>query len=940
MMTLRNLLPLFLLAALLGFGPTGRETVNSIGVRLVRVEPGSFTMGEASPRADGWDESPAHKVTISSPFLISETEITAEQFAEFQPGFTGSLTEGSAATGISWHEANAFCEWLTRKEGKPYRLPTEAEWEYAARAGAKGSLWSGDAPPAPDAPNPWGLKAIHSGPAEWCYDWYGPYADWDQVDPVGPVSGLSKVVRGGGLDRDSPYYARAANRASYAPAFGMMRGTDRVTARETSMPSTEPTLQGLIGLWFGRTNLTDPKAVDEITTLDLDWRFFQQPGQDRGEMWSGRWLGFIQAPTSGPITFHAASDRAVTLLVGGQKVIAWEGGEAQKSGTIELVEGKRYSVEIVYTHDHGAKTYLTLQWSWEGQSTTAIPREALSYSPAQRQQAVDEAPRQYLPGHHSIGLRVVQGPLPATPALPEILPFIQRCVVAGNNPHLQKGPDPSKPWLRRRPLLTIPSVGSSREETIGVGMHPGLLGHNHNPGFEIMPNGDLLAILFTSPYGPGGEDQPEVAMIASRLRFGADEWDMQEMFLDFADVNDTSSLLWREGDTVYLFWGHTFYNRAYPFQWTASTDSGASWGPVRFPQFRREIGPRTNQPVSTALRDRRGIFYLPSDAIGGTSVLWATDNNFDTWFDTGGRTFGRHTNIALTRDGRILGMGGKNSDIDGFMPKSISDDGGKTWKVSKTPFPELGSGQRPSLLRLASGRLFFAGDLQHSSGQHPEAYKERGAYVAVSEDDGETWRIKQLPGALPADPKGFNRNPNPTLGYTVARQAANGLIHMISTKTLPPQHWELNEAWILSQDAGLADAPVSQIVDVKEQRHLFPSGRVRRLWSAGRLATGEYRLQGRVTSFYENGVEEWTVEYDRGVKRGMEVYRTPSDQKLWERDHKDDGSETWRQFWPDGSVKSESNWRGGRADGTARIWDRKGHLLRQVVFKNGSARGE
>jgi len=933
-MTFRNSLFLLLLAALLGFFAPDSESSNSIGIRMIRIEPGSFTMGEASPRADGWDETPAHKVTISHPFLISETEITVEQFAQFQPDFTGSRTEGSAATGMSWHEANAFCEWLSHKEGKPYRLSTEAEWEYAARAGTSTPFWSGEAPPAADAPNPWGLKGVHSGAAEWCYDWYGPYAEEDQVDPIGVSSGLSKVVRGGGLDRDSSYYARAANRASYAPAFLMMRGTDRVTSQNPVTPSSEPTLQGLIGLWYGRINLTDPKAVDEVTILNLDWRFYQQPGQDRGEMWSARWSGFIQAPTTGPVTFDASSDRAVTLLIDGKTVLAWEGGEAQKAGTIPLIKGKKYPIEIVYAHDHGEKTYLNLQWSWAGQPTTAIASEALSYSPAQRQQAVAQAPRQYLPGHHSIGFRVVQAPLPATPALPEILPSIQRCV-AGKDTDLSKGPDPSKARLRRRPLLTIPSVGSSREETIAAGMHPGMLGHNHNPGFEVMPNGDLLAVLFTSAYGPGGEDQPEVAMIATRLRFGADEWDMQEMFLDFADVNDTSSLLWREGDSVYLFWGHTFYNRAYPFQWTASTDSGATWSPVRFPQFRAEIGPRTNQPVSTALRDGRGVFYLPSDAIGGTSVLWATDDNFQKWFDTGGRTFGRHTNIALTKDGRILGMGGKNSNIDGYMPKSISSDGGKTWRVSKTPFPELGSGQRPSLLRLASGRLFFAGDLQHSSGQYPDAFKERGAYVALSDDDGETWRIKQLPGVLPADPNGFHRNLNPTLGYTVARQAPNGLIHMISTKTLPPLHWELNEAWILSADAGLLATPASAIVDVKEHRQLFPSGRVRRVWGAGTLATREYRLHGRDTWFYENGVEEWTVEYDRGRKVGTETYRLPTGQKAWVREHRQDGSHTWRQFWPDGSIKSESNWRAGRADGPARIWDRNGRVS-QAVFRNGS----
>jgi hypothetical protein len=289
------------------------------------------------------------------------------------------------------------------------------------------------------------------------------------------------------------------------------------------------------------------------------------------------------------------------------------------------------------------------------------------------------------------------------------------------------------------------------------------------------------------------------------------------------------------------------------------------------------------------------------------------------------------------KDGRIRGMGGKNTDLDGFMPKSISADGGKTWSVSKTPFPALGSGQRPALLRLASGRLFFAGDLQHSSGEYPAVFKERGAYVALSEDDGETWRIKRLPGVLPADPKGFHNNPHPTLGYTVARQAPNGLIHLISTKTLPPQHWELNEAWILSRDGGLSQPAESPIIDVKEYRELYPSGRPRRIWSAGRLVTGEYRLHGRNTWFNENGTPEWIVEYDRGRKIGTEICLTPTGQKAWICEHRKDGSYTRTEYWPGGSIKSESNWRAGRAHGLSRTWDRSGRLLSEMLFRDGTA---
>ena len=101
--------------------------------------------------------------------------------------------------------------------------------------------------------------------------------------------------------------------------------------------------------------------------------------------------------------------------------------------------------------------------------------------------------------------------------------------------------------------------------------------------------------------------------------------------------------------------------------------------------------------------------YVACDAKAADSFLWASRDNGQTWFDTGGRTGGRHTAIVVRKDGSFFGMGGKSSDIDGYNTQSLSTDGGKTWKVSKSPFAALGSNQRPTMIRLASGRLFVAG---------------------------------------------------------------------------------------------------------------------------------------------------------------------------------------------------------------------------------------
>jgi hypothetical protein len=144
------------------------------------------------------------------------------------------------------------------------------------------------------------------------------------------------------------------------------------------------------------------------------------------------------------------------------------------------------------------------------------------------------------------------------------------------------------------------------------------------------------------------------------------------------------------------------------------------------------------------LRAGDGTLYVASDAEKGSSVLWSTRDDGLTWQDSAGRTAGRHTTFAFRNDGAILGLGGKSTDIEGYMPQSISRDGGKTWDVSQTPFPALAVNQRPSLLRLQSGRLLFAGDYQKRGNISPEGVTNRGCYLAPR-----LRQIRQRPAWLP-----------------------------------------------------------------------------------------------------------------------------------------------------------------------------------------------
>ena len=223
---------------------------------IVAIPPGSFVMGadaaelpdsvtkgfgvmSTRPEHGDFDELPAHSVRISKGFNISVTEVSPAEYRLFDPTYIAGEATPAYAAGVSWKQATAYCAWLSKKTGKPWRLPTEAEWEYVARAGGKDIYGNSNQMLKPDAANAFGVKNMGVGRPEWTMDWYAPYQSGEQVDPVGAVAGYTKVVRGAGLDfrhtatkttpdlnvpATAPYFARAANRASMAPAYASKDG--------------------------------------------------------------------------------------------------------------------------------------------------------------------------------------------------------------------------------------------------------------------------------------------------------------------------------------------------------------------------------------------------------------------------------------------------------------------------------------------------------------------------------------------------------------------------------------------------------------------------------------------------------------------------------------------------------------------------------------------
>lgn len=214
-----------------------------VAFRMIRVEGGTFTMGATREQgSDAFDdEKPTHDVTLSS-YSIGETPVTQELWQAVMGG-NPSRFEGvqRPVEIVSWYDCQDFIGKLNELTGKAFRLPTEAEWEYAARGGkqSKGYKYSGsnninevawyDAnssgqthPVKEKMPNELGIYDMSGNVWEWCRDWYGSYSSSPQTNPKGPTSGSYLVFRGGGWGSDA-LYCRLSRRNYHDPSFTLYR---------------------------------------------------------------------------------------------------------------------------------------------------------------------------------------------------------------------------------------------------------------------------------------------------------------------------------------------------------------------------------------------------------------------------------------------------------------------------------------------------------------------------------------------------------------------------------------------------------------------------------------------------------------------------------------------------------------------------------------------
>lgn len=215
----------------------------NLELQLQLIPAGTFLMGSPQDEPERGRDEQQHSVTISRPFYMGATLVTAAEYQTVTGGRPAHGREGKLPAEVSWRDAVRFCKALSQNTGRMFRLPTEAEWEYACRAGTTtpfntGALITTDqanydgkfvypggqpgiyrhepTPVRTFKPNAWGLYDMHGNAYQWCSDWYGKYPAGPVTDPQGPNSGADRVIRGGKYG-SGPRYIRSAARYSYTP---------------------------------------------------------------------------------------------------------------------------------------------------------------------------------------------------------------------------------------------------------------------------------------------------------------------------------------------------------------------------------------------------------------------------------------------------------------------------------------------------------------------------------------------------------------------------------------------------------------------------------------------------------------------------------------------------------------------------------------------------
>lgn len=362
--------------------------------------------------------------------------------------------------------------------------------------------------------------------------------------------------------------------------------------------------------------------------------------------------------------------------------------------------------------------------------------------------------------------------------------------------------------------------------------------HNHVPSIALLKNGDLFATWFSAKKECGRE----LTVLASRLRYGHEQWDPADEFYKIADRNMSSTAIVQHPDgRLYHFNGiamsGTEFHLVSIFRY--SEDNGVTWSREQY--LNSEYS--TNKPICAPVIDLEGRILVPADqydmeTMQQGTVLFRSNaaldrfeqqtcygkdrENFLTTHGTAGWIAGVHGAVLPLKDGRLLAFGRSESRcgrqlMEGKMPMSLSENMGRSWSYRAAPFPPIGYAQRCCLLRLSEGAIVFFSftdpqyDLQSGNirgmdltDAHGKVLHGYGLYAAVSFDEGATWPVQRLittakppqeydPGASCPTFIMDETHAQPQ-GYMQAVQAPDGMIHLISSRL----HYRFNLLWLMA----------------------------------------------------------------------------------------------------------------------------------------------
>ena len=355
--------------------------------------------------------------------------------------------------------------------------------------------------------------------------------------------------------------------------------------------------------------------------------------------------------------------------------------------------------------------------------------------------------------------------------------------------------------------------------------------HNHQPAITWLDNGDLLAIWYTTI----AEQTTELTVIASRLREGASSWDPSSEFFKAGCRNMHGSSIFNDGmGRLFHFNGMgaegitKMESKDLAMMYRVSMDNGVSWTQ---PYLISNEYKKTHQPISGGFVTSKGVLIQPCDSSNmkwfgksQKSAIFLSYDNGKTWtnpsdeplddeFELGkyqGRGIaGIHAGVVELKDGRLMALA-RRYDIEDRMPVSYSNDMGKTWKYNASPFPPIGGGQRPVLMRLNEGPIMLISFTDKRSpdyrvgltftDQNGDEFTGTGIFAALSFDEGETWPVRKLITPGEGDYDGgahtneFTATPSNAEhgGYLAATQSPDGVIHLISSRL----HYRFNLEWL------------------------------------------------------------------------------------------------------------------------------------------------